>query len=101
LPVSGRRFNDKGSLHYILGRGVDFTLKKDIQGWLEDKLPNLTDPKLPKIHIQPIPLSPRESKVPLVIYIPPSSEAPHQAQEHKFYTRISDKTPPALNADCL
>jgi hypothetical protein len=74
-----------------LDGGVDFTLKNGIQGWLEDKLPNLTDPKLPKIQIQPIPLSPRETKGPLVIYVPPSSEAPHQALDRKFYTRIGSK----------
>jgi hypothetical protein len=71
--------------------GVDFTLKGGIQGWLEDKLPNLTDPKLRKIQIQPIPISVRETKGPLVIYVPASSEAPHQAQDHKFYTRIGSK----------
>jgi predicted HTH transcriptional regulator len=70
---------------------VDFNLKNGIQGWLEDKLPNLTDPKLPKIQIQPIPLSPRENRGPLVIYVPPCSQAPHQARDHKFYTRIGSK----------
>jgi hypothetical protein len=74
-----------------LDGGVDFTLKNGIQDWLEDKLPNLTDRKLPKIQIQPIPISLGETKGPLVIYVPPSSEAPHQARDKKFYTRIGSK----------
>ncbi len=74
-----------------LDGGVDFTLKNGIQEWPEDKLPNLTDPRLPKIQIQPIPLSLRGTKGPVVIYVPPSSEAPHQALDHKFYTRIGSK----------
>jgi hypothetical protein len=72
-----------------LDEGVDFAIKRDLQGWLEDKLPPLTDPKLPKIQIQPIPLAPNEAR--WSIYVPRSSEAPHQAQDHRYYTRIGTK----------
>ncbi len=74
-----------------LDDGVDFSLKRDLQGWLEDKLPHLTEPKLPKIQIQPIPLFPKATRGPLVVYIPSSTEAPHQGHDHKFYTRIGTK----------
>ena len=62
---------------------MDFDLKSDLQGWLEDKLP--------KIQMQPIALSSNETRGVLVIYVPASGEAPHQAKDGKFYTRIGSK----------
>ncbi len=82
-PTDGQPFQ--------LDEGVDFSYKNGVSGWLEDKLPNLVEPRLPRIQVQAIPLAVGATRGPVVVYVPPSTEAPHQALDKRFYSRTGTK----------
>lgn len=89
----------KGMPPTVDAGGVALSPTKDIKAWLEDKLPNLTDPTLPRIKIRIVePTSPTSGISPghgvIVVYIPASTSAPHQARDHKYYTRLGSKLAP-------
>ncbi|HEY5891715.1 MAG TPA: ATP-binding protein [Chthoniobacterales bacterium] len=77
-----------------LDRGVDLNMKGGIQEWLEAKLPSLVDEPLQKISTRtfPIPSDPMRGVV--VIHVPASNIAPHQATDRKFYARLGSHLSP-------
>lgn len=79
--------------------GIRRSIKNGIKEWMEDKLPNLVEPRLDRIAIQDIGGSGGHSEIKpdccvLVAYVPPSAGAPHQARNHKYYTRLGSKLSP-------
>lgn len=78
--------------------GVRLDIKPDLKGWIEDILPNLVDPPLQRLNVHLIthsagsPIHPDCALV--IIHIPASQAAPHQASDHKYYTRIGSKLSP-------
>lgn len=78
--------------------GVPLGLKSDIKAWLEDFLPHLVDPPIQKLNIHLIPhtdgspIQPGNALV--LIHIPSSQAAPHQAKDRKYYTRVGSKLNP-------
>ena len=71
------------------GSGADLNHKNGLKGWLEQVLPPSIDPILPKIEIHPIPFEHDKTHGVIVIHIPSSDQAPHQATyNRKFYNRI-------------
>jgi hypothetical protein len=85
----------KGAI--VIDGGVRTDLVRGgIDSWLEDKLPNLVDAALSRLGVRA--LHPRESESAiapecclLIIHVPASESAPHQALDHKYYTRLSSK----------
>ena len=72
---------------------------QDAKEWLENKLPSLIDPTLEKFAVQLVlPKSPASAIKPehcvVVIHVPPSSAAPHQARDNKYYTRVASHLAP-------
>ena len=74
--------------------GVDLSTKGGIKGWLEDKLPTLVEDPILRLEVNVIPLKPKEKRGIVVVHIPASESAPHQARDRKFYTRIGSKLQP-------
>lgn len=64
---------------------------KDLKEWLEDKLPGLVDPPLPKLAVQAIPNPLDGTKGVIVIHVPESEFAPHQGHKERFYSRRGSK----------
>jgi len=76
-------------------QGVPLDFKNDMKSWLEDIVPNLTDPPVRRLNVHliadPEGLQPRKGNVIVVLHIPPSDAAPHQAGDRKYYTRLGTK----------
>lgn len=75
--------------------GVALNIKPDLKGWLEDIIPNLTDPPVQRLNVHLVTdsamMSPVAGSALVVIHIQPSDAAPHQARDHKYYTRIGTR----------
>ena len=75
--------------------GVPLDIKNDLKSWLEDIIPNLTDPPVQRLNVHlvsdPTTQSPVAGHVLVVVHIQPSDAAPHQARDRKYYTRIGTK----------
>lgn len=75
--------------------GVPLHIKNELKPWLEDIIPNLTDPPVQRLNVHlitdPTTVSPVSGHALVVIHIQPSDAAPHQARDHKYYTRIGTK----------
>jgi hypothetical protein len=72
--------------------GVPNDLRGGIVQWLENVLPGLVDRPLDRLDINSIGPSTKDSAIRLrhsvlVIHVPPSEGAPHQARDGKYYTR--------------
>jgi hypothetical protein len=72
--------------------GVQNGLKNGIVPWLQDILPGLVKHPLARIDIWPVGPKTESSSINeghsvLVIYVPPSETAPHQARDDRYYTR--------------
>lgn len=79
--------------------GVTLNLKNGVKEWLEDIIPNLVDPPLVKFNIYTVEGSTPKSKIGvgkalLIIEIPSSASAPHQAKDNVYYGRVAGKTRP-------
>lgn len=78
--------------------GISLGLKPDLKGWFEDILPRLVDPPISKLNVHLIANTEHSLVQPgnalVVIHILPSQSAPHQASDHKYYTRIGSKLNP-------
>jgi len=75
--------------------GVQLDIKPDLKAWLEDIIPNLTDPPVRRLNVHLITSTPAHlshtDHVMVVIHIPQSDAAPHQARDHKYYARTGTK----------
>jgi hypothetical protein len=63
----------------------------DLKEWLEDKLPGLVDPPLPKLAVQLISNPANAAQGVVAIYIPESDLAPHQGSKGRFFSRRGSK----------
>ncbi len=85
----------KGAI--VIDGGVRADLVRGgIDSWLEDKIPNLANERLNRLEVRA--LHPKESGSAItpgcciiIIHVPASESAPHQARDHKYYTRLSSK----------
>ena len=81
----------------VIDGGVRVDLARGgIDSWLEDKIPNLADERLTRLEVRA--LYPKKSGSAIspgccvvIIHVPSSESAPHQARDHKYYTRLSSK----------
>lgn len=80
--------------------GVSLTLKNSTKEWLEDIIPGLVDNRLSTFNVyvitnqnNPKSLIPDERGI-FLIDIPASEQAPHQANDNKYYARIGGKSRP-------
>jgi Schlafen, AlbA_2 len=74
--------------------GVDLKAKGNLKSWLEDKVPTLVDEPLERVGVHTIPAETSSDRGMVIIHIPASSAAPHQARDGKFYTRLGSKLHP-------
>ena len=83
------------SLQTDEGVNLNIKGKGDFKSWMEDIIPNLTDPPIQKLNVHaitdPSGVSPTTGRCLIVIHIPLSEAAPHQARDRKYYTRIGSK----------
>lgn len=92
LIVGMERSNDG----YCFDGGVPskHSQKGEWNEWLEDKLPSLVEPTLPAISVRFVASSQDPKHGVLVIHVPPSDRAPHQAKDCKYYQRVGSKNTP-------
>ena len=96
--AGGRLFigiDDRGAVD----GGVVTTLKKDTRSWLEDVIPGLVEPRLGRFNVFEVGRSGPgsaigEGRAVYVIVIPPSTDAPHMAIDHRYYMRTAGKSRP-------
>lgn len=88
--------NDKGQVD----GGISTTLKGGgTRCWLEDLIAACVEPRIPQCNVYEI--TPRSTKSRInegcavyVLDLPSSTEAPHQAKDHRYYLRIAGKSRP-------
>lgn len=79
--------------------GVSLTLKNGVKEWLEDAITNLVEPMLTRFNVYTIEGRKPDSAISLgralvVVEIPPSESAPHQANDNIYYGRVAGKSRP-------
>lgn len=79
--------------------GISLTLKNGVKEWLEDAITNLVDPMLTHFNVYTIEGGKPGSAITLgralvVVEIPPSESAPHQANDNIYYGRVAGKSRP-------
>ncbi len=89
--IIGVRESRSGGERPQLDAGIDFRLRNGLKSWLEDVVPNLVKPKLSKLNIQTLATDAQESNGVVIIHIPGSWEAPHQARDGRFYGKCGSK----------
>jgi hypothetical protein len=67
--------------------------------WLEDIIPRIVEPELSRFNVYEIPTHGKKSRIDtgravFLIEIPDSEQAPHQAQDNRYYGRIAGKSKP-------
>lgn len=85
----------QGAIAIDGGVSVDL-VRGGIDSWLEDKIPNLADERLSRLEVRALRPKTSNSAISpdcciIIIHIPGSESAPHQAKDHKYYTRLSSK----------
>jgi hypothetical protein len=85
----------KGAIVIDGGVRVDL-VQGGIDSWLEDKIPNLADATLNRLEVRALHAKESGSAITpgcclIIIHVPASESAPHQATNHKYYTRLSSK----------
>lgn len=80
--------------------GVSLTVKTpNTREWLEDVIPRIVEPELRRFNVYEITARGKQSQIEggrgvFLIDIPDSEQAPHQAQNNKYYGRIGGKSKP-------
>ena len=78
-----------------LDEGVPTQLKKGgTRAWLEDVITTLVTPQLARFNVFEVLRGEHPQRAVYVIELPSSSEAPHQARDHRYYLRIAGKSRP-------
>ena len=83
---------------------IDGGVPVDLRGggtraWLEDLVAGCVDPKIPQFNVYEVISSGKTSSIKpghavYVLDLPSSTEAPHQAKDHRYYLRIAGKSRP-------
>src|SRR5437763_9014375 len=71
--------------------GANLKAKGNLKSWLEDKVPTLVDKPLERVGVHTIPSDVNSDFGMVIIHVPGSTAAPHQARDGKFYTRLGSK----------
>jgi hypothetical protein len=80
--------------------GISTTLKGGgTRAWLEDLLAACVEPRIPQCNVYEITPRAQQSRIHdgcavYVLDLPSSTEAPHQAKDHRYYLRIAGKSRP-------
>ena len=74
----------------VIDGGVPLTVKPKLLNWLDDVLPGLVEPPIRRLTTWLIHPKQNDSQIKpghvlIVIYIPESESAPHQARDRKYY----------------
>ena len=85
--------------HGNVDRGVLTYLKSGTREWLEDVINHSVSPRLKSFNVFEVLIdtSLLEDSRPRAVYVielPQSSEAPHQARDHRYYLRVAGKSRP-------
>jgi Putative DNA-binding domain len=96
--VFGIENPSSGSIPVIDG-GVPENVKPKLADWLDTVIPSLVEPRLEKVSTSLIRPRSEASRIHagnviIVIHIPESPLAPHQARDHKYYQRIGRRLNP-------
>lgn len=88
-----------GSPLVVDGGGISLQCKaSSTKEWLEDIIPNLVESSLKQFNVLPIESKPgghiARGKAVFLISIPDSEQAPHQANDKRYYARIGGKSVP-------
>lgn len=91
-PAGGSRMVDPNG-------GVSLSIKSGTKEWLEDIIPQLVDLPLTRFNVYVVlgggPTSGiAAGKGLILVEIPESENAPHQANDHKYYARVGGKSRP-------
>jgi hypothetical protein len=91
-PAGASRMVDKNG-------GVSLSIKGGTKEWLEDIIPQLVDLPLTRFNIYVVVRGAPTSGVAagkglVLVEIPESENAPHQANDHKYYARVGGKSRP-------
>ena len=87
--------------------GVSVSVKKGgTKEWLETVIPNQMDPPLEKFNVYAIPPSGPGTKIGegralFVVEVPDSQQAPHQAKDYKYYSRVASRAQPIRHRQVL
>ena len=87
--------------------GVSVTVKRGgTKEWLETVIPNQMDPPLEKFNVYAIPPSGPGTKIDegralFVVEVPDSQQAPHQAKDYKYYSRVASRAQPIRHRQVL
>jgi Putative DNA-binding domain len=80
--------------------GVSLNLQKGTREWLEDVIPNLVDFPISKVNVYELTAKENEAsqikpdKAIIIVDIPSSEQAPHQASDNLYYARVGGKSRP-------
>jgi len=97
--VYGIKDPQPGQKRQVDNGGIDLKIKKNTKAWLEDIIPNLVELKLNKFNVyvieKSLPTSMiKQNKGLILIEIPHSENAPHQANDKRYYARVAGKSRP-------
>ena len=81
---------DDGSLD----DGVTMTLKGGTREWLEDLIQSMVTPRLRLYNVYEVVIDEKCEKAAYVIEVLRSPQAPHQANDKRYYYRVSGKSRP-------
>ena len=91
--VYGIEDDESGHSRSLDGRGVSLAVKKNgTKEWLEDIIEHIVEPPIRKLNVYTVEVSPEYGVV--IVEVPDSEEAPHQATDKRYYARISGKSKP-------
>lgn len=79
--------------------GVSLNLKGGVKEWLEDVVPALVEPPLMKFNVYTVERAGSNSCIAadraiVLVEVPPSKGAPHQAKDNVYYGRVAGKSRP-------
>lgn len=89
----------KSGTPLIIDGGIPESVKPNLLNWLDDVIPGLVESPLQKlstwlIHPKASGSQIKPGHVLIVVHIPESEAAPHQAQDRKYYQRLGRKLEP-------
>jgi Putative DNA-binding domain len=83
----------------VIDGGIPLAIKPKLADWLSNVVPQLVEPPLQRLSTCLIPPRQQASRISagnvlIVIHVPQSDSAPHQALDHKYYQRLDRKLQP-------
>ncbi|SRR5579862_2180701 len=83
----------------VIDGGIAEDVKPKLDNWLDDVIPGLVEPSLQKLTTRLIYPKATDSQIKpghvlIVVHVPESEVAPHQAQDRKYYQRLGRRLEP-------